>query len=172
MQLPEPFRFVDEGLPFGFAEGLPAGAQIFADDGVVHVRRYLADLAPLDLAPHHERVHRAFDVARAVFFRLCCIGVGCARIFVHHLGPEQHRWDQLLLLLLYHGDRLTVYKCRLLLLQHCGVNEQRSQRDSGIVGNLNLHRTGIHHLGTTLGHYQMQVVIVLGYHNFNFFRCT
>lgn len=70
MQLPEPFRFVDEGLPFGFAEGLPAGAQIFADDGIVHVWGDFADLAPLDLAPHHERVHRAFDVTRAVFFRL------------------------------------------------------------------------------------------------------
>lgn len=107
MQLPEPFRFVDEGLPFGFAEGLPAGAQIFADDGIVHVWGDFADLAPLDLAPHHERVHRAFDVTRAVLFRLCCIGVRCARIFVHHLGPEQHRWNQLLLL--NHGDRLTVH---------------------------------------------------------------
>lgn len=96
---------------------------------------------------------------------LCCIGVGCARIFVHHLGPEEHRWDQLLLLLLLnHGHRLTVRQSRLLLLlEHCGVNEQRSQRDSGIVTKLHLHCTGIHHL-TTLGHYQLQVVIVLGDH--------
>lgn len=36
----------------------------------MHVRSDLADLAPLDLAPHHERIHRAFDVSRAVLFSL------------------------------------------------------------------------------------------------------
>lgn len=70
----------------------------------------------------------------------------------------------MLLLLLNHGDRLML----LLLLKHCGVNEHRSQLDSGIVANLHLYHTGIHHLSTTLGHYQ-QVVIVLRDHIFTCF---
>jgi hypothetical protein len=36
----------------------------------VHVRLDLADLAPLNLRPHHERVHRSLDVVRVVLLRL------------------------------------------------------------------------------------------------------
>ena len=43
---------------------------------VVHLRSCLDDLVPLDLAPHHERVHRSFDVVRRRLFRLKKLAVG------------------------------------------------------------------------------------------------
>lgn len=97
VQLTQAFRLVDEWLPFGRAQHLPALAEVLRDDRVVHVGRHLADLTPLDLAPHHERVHRPFDVSGAVFFRLCCIGVGRAGVLIHHLGAEDGRRRELLL---------------------------------------------------------------------------
>ena len=43
-------------------EQSPAFAKGFGDLGVVHLWGRLDDLVPLDLAPHHEGVHRSLDV--------------------------------------------------------------------------------------------------------------
>jgi len=70
VQLTQTFRFLDVGRAFVLAQRLPPFAQTFRDLGVVHVRLDLADLTPLDLRPHHERVHRPLDVVRVVLLRL------------------------------------------------------------------------------------------------------
>ena len=51
---------------------LPASAQTLADLGVVQVGRQLADAPPLDLRPHHERVHRPLHVVRALQSTTTC----------------------------------------------------------------------------------------------------
>ena len=51
-------------------EQSPAFAKGFGDLGVVHLWGRLDDLVPLDLAPHHERIHRSFDVVRRRLLRL------------------------------------------------------------------------------------------------------
>lgn len=70
MQLTEPLGFGNVRLTLLLRQSLPALAQPLGDLGVVHVRLDLADLAPLNLRPHHERVHRSLDVVRVVLLRL------------------------------------------------------------------------------------------------------
>ncbi|GMR52868.1 hypothetical protein PMAYCL1PPCAC_23063, partial [Pristionchus mayeri] len=51
-----------EGCLLVLGQLAPSLTQPFADFSIVHVRLVLADLAALELRPHHEGVHRSLDV--------------------------------------------------------------------------------------------------------------
>ena len=70
MQLTQTFSLGNVFVTFLIRQCLPAFAQPFGNLGVVHVRLDFANLTPLDLRPHHERVHRSLDVVRIVLLRL------------------------------------------------------------------------------------------------------
>ncbi len=64
---PQALRLSDEGDLVAVFEELPALAESLGDLRVVHIRRLLHNLAPLDLRPHHERVHWSLDVTAGGF---------------------------------------------------------------------------------------------------------
>lgn len=62
VQQPQPIGLFDVRLAFLIGQHLPAHSEPLADLSVMHVGLLLAYLAPLDLAPHHERIHGPLDV--------------------------------------------------------------------------------------------------------------
>ena len=59
---PQPLGLLDKGVTFRVVQHLPALTETFGDLRVVHVGLHLGDLPPLDLRPHHKRIHGTFDV--------------------------------------------------------------------------------------------------------------
>ena len=62
MEHPQPLGLLDVGLPVDLREQLPPPAELLGDLGVVLVGVDGDDLAPLQLRPDHEGVHRPLDV--------------------------------------------------------------------------------------------------------------
>ena len=70
MEQPQPLCLLDERKPLLAREKFPSFTQRLRDLGIVDVWLNLDDLLSLDLAPHHEGIHRTFDVVVGVLLSL------------------------------------------------------------------------------------------------------
>jgi len=107
VQYTQPLCFLDKRFPVVVSQLSPESTESFADLRIVKIRLDGDDLAPLDLRPDHERIHRTTDPGSATAdrrpsaghrtagarCRLVLLAVGRVRVRSRRVGVDELRTE-------------------------------------------------------------------------------